>query len=176
MNTEVLRDKINLQREKSHQKNQTQQSFLILSHYYYYYYYCRLLKSIFGLSTRLHMPPLLLLSVLLLGVWPADGAQNASEPEVSPTSLHIVAKEGDSMLIECNVTGGHDGVQWFNSKGPLTGDGKRRRVFFFYLQLLPNADFSETGFVGFLKLGQKSTRLCRRSRKPPVSLNLVNLQ
>lgn len=63
------------------------------------------------------MSPLLLLSVLLLGGWPADGAQNASESEV-----YIVAKEGDSMLIECNVTGGHDGVQWFNPKGPLTGE------------------------------------------------------
>lgn len=82
------------------------------------------------------MSPLLLLSVLLLGGWPADGAQNVSEPEVSPpvqltgasTSLHIVAKEGDSMLIECNVTGGHDGVQWFNSKGPLTGEEGVLRV------------------------------------------------
>lgn len=96
------------------------------------------------------MSPLLLLSVLLLGSWPADGAQNASEPE------HIVAKEGDSMLIECNVTGGHDGVQWFNSKGSLTGEEGVLRVMekdvvfsSCYLQLLPNADFSETGFVGF---------------------------
>lgn len=96
------------------------------------------------------MSTLLLLSVLLLGGWPADGAQNASEPGV-----YIVAKEGDSMLIECNVTGGHDGVQWFNSKGPLTGEEgvwrlMEKDVFSsYYLQLLPHADFSETGFVGF---------------------------
>lgn len=82
------------------------------------------------------MSPLLLLSVLLLAGWPAAGAQNASEPQG-----HIVAKEGGSMLIECNVTGGHNSVQWFDSKGPLTGEER--------VLLLPNVEFSETGFVGF---------------------------
>lgn len=79
----------------------------------------------------------LLLTVLLLGGWAADGAQNGSEVEVSSpvqlasvsSSMHIVVKEGASMLIECNVTGGHDGVKWYNSKGPLLGEdmGGRRK-------------------------------------------------
>lgn len=37
------------------------------------------------------------------------------------SSRHVVAKEGCSILIECNVTGGHDDITWFNSKGPLLG-------------------------------------------------------
>lgn len=118
------------------------------------------------------MSPLLLLSVLLLGGWPADGAQNASEPEVSPsvqltgasTSLHIVAKEGDSMLIECNVTGRHGGVQWFNSKGPLTGEECVSRVMekdgVFSFSAASQCGFFRNRFCWFLKLGQKSTRLC----------------
>lgn len=74
----------------------------------------------------------LLLTVLLLG-WPAYAAQQASEPKTAPPglltgisttgSLHMVAREGSSVLIECNVTGQHNGVQWFNSKGALTGEG-----------------------------------------------------
>ncbi|XP_076607052.1 microfibrillar-associated protein 3-like [Chaetodon auriga] len=72
----------------------------------------------------------LLLAVLLLGGWTADGAQNGSEPEaassvrltgVSP-STHIVVKEGSSTLIECNVTGGRDDIKWYNSKGPLLSE------------------------------------------------------
>lgn len=71
-------------------------------------------------------------TVLLLG-WPAYAAQQASElkrappglPTVTTTtgSLHMVAREGDNVLIECNVTGQHNDVQWFNSKGALTGEG-----------------------------------------------------
>lgn len=71
----------------------------------------------------------LLLTVLLLGGWIADGAQNVSEAEaassVQPASAtssrDIVVKEGSSTLIECNVTGGHDDIKWYNSKGLLLG-------------------------------------------------------
>lgn len=77
----------------------------------------------------------LLLTGLLLSAWAADGAQNFSKMEdVSPVQLastfsmlSIVAKEGSSMLIECNVTGGHDDVKWYNSKGPLEGEDTGRR-------------------------------------------------
>ncbi|XP_054482159.1 microfibrillar-associated protein 3-like [Anoplopoma fimbria] len=70
----------------------------------------------------------LLLTVLLLGGWTADGALNGSEALTSvrladvPSSRDIVVKEGSSTLIECNVTGGYDDIKWYNSKGPLLGD------------------------------------------------------
>lgn len=74
----------------------------------------------------------LLHTVLLLG-WPAYAAQQASEVKRAPPglltgspttdNLHMVAREGSSALIECNVTGQHNDVQWFNSKGALTGEG-----------------------------------------------------
>lgn len=77
----------------------------------------------------------LLVTGLLLSGWAADGAQNFSEMEVaSPvhltstfSMLSIVAKEGSSMLIECNVTGGRNDVKWYNSKGPLEGENTGRR-------------------------------------------------
>ncbi|KAM3601105.1 uncharacterized protein V6R79_007744 [Siganus canaliculatus] len=60
------------------------------------------------------------LAVLLQGGPAADGAQN--RPETSTLlQATIVAKEGSSALIECNVTGSTDDVQWFNSKGRLQG-------------------------------------------------------
>lgn len=72
----------------------------------------------------------LLLVVLLLCGGTADGDQTGVEVEVASrvqkahnsTSGHIVVEEGSSMLIECNVTGGHDDFKWFNSKGPLLGE------------------------------------------------------
>nr|XP_033499581.1 microfibrillar-associated protein 3-like isoform X1 [Epinephelus lanceolatus] len=77
-----------------------------------------------------HHLSLLLLTVLLLGGWTADGAQNGTETETMssvrlasiPSSRNIVAKEGSSTLIECNVTGSHDDIKWYNSKGPLLGE------------------------------------------------------
>ncbi|XP_053188153.1 microfibrillar-associated protein 3-like [Scomber japonicus] len=66
----------------------------------------------------------LLLTVLLLGGQTADGAQNGSEVETASvhSSRAIVAKEGSSILIECNVTGGHDSIMWLNPKGLKLGD------------------------------------------------------
>uniref|UniRef100_A0A8C2ZJM0 Microfibril-associated glycoprotein 3 n=1 Tax=Cyclopterus lumpus TaxID=8103 RepID=A0A8C2ZJM0_CYCLU len=68
-------------------------------------------------------PPRLLLVVLLLGGWTADGALNGSEAVASgvPSSGTIVAKEGSSVLIECNVTRSYDEIEWYNSKGLLLG-------------------------------------------------------
>ncbi|KAM9348559.1 microfibrillar-associated protein 3-like [Symphorus nematophorus] len=78
------------------------------------------------LPTQKHHLSHLLLAVLLLGGWTADGAQNGSESSVWLSSVsssrYIVAKEGSSTLIECNVTGGHDDIKWYNSKGPLLGE------------------------------------------------------
>ncbi|XP_037604486.1 microfibrillar-associated protein 3-like [Sebastes umbrosus] len=81
------------------------------------------------------LPPqklhLLLAVLLLLGGWTADGAQNGSEVEELassqrlasvPSSRNMVAKEGSSILIECNVTAGYDDIKWFNSKGHLLAD------------------------------------------------------
>lgn len=69
---------------------------------------------------------LLLLTVVLLSAWAADGLQNLLEAGVKPSlqvySKHITAKEGSSKLIGCNLTGGHDGVEWYNSQGRLQGE------------------------------------------------------
>uniref|UniRef100_A0A3Q3R7K4 Microfibril-associated glycoprotein 3 n=1 Tax=Monopterus albus TaxID=43700 RepID=A0A3Q3R7K4_MONAL len=65
--------------------------------------------------------------VLLLGT--ADGAQNVSEAASSswmaslPSRRDIVVKEGSSTLIECNVTGHHNDIKWYNSEGILLADG-----------------------------------------------------
>lgn len=78
-------------------------------------------------SSQSHRLSQVLVTVLLLGGWMADGAHNGSEAASSvssvPSSRDIVVKEGSSMLIECNVTGGHDDIKWYNSKGPLLGEG-----------------------------------------------------
>lgn len=69
--------------------------------------------------------------VLLLGT--ADGAQNVSEAASSswmaslPSRRDIVVKEGSSTLIECNVTGHHNDIKWYNSEGILLADGAGRR-------------------------------------------------
>uniref|UniRef100_A0A3Q0S4P7 Microfibril-associated glycoprotein 3 n=1 Tax=Amphilophus citrinellus TaxID=61819 RepID=A0A3Q0S4P7_AMPCI len=64
----------------------------------------------------------LLATFLLLSCWKADGTHNGVPS--------IVVKEGLSALIECNVTGAHDNIKWYNSKGPLQGDstGKMRNL------------------------------------------------
>uniref|UniRef100_A0A3B3Y5V7 Microfibril-associated glycoprotein 3 n=1 Tax=Poecilia mexicana TaxID=48701 RepID=A0A3B3Y5V7_9TELE len=65
--------------------------------------------------------------LLLLVCWTADGAHNDSEAgsftELAPiaSSRYILAKEGSSMLIECNVTDVQEDVRWYNSKGLLLG-------------------------------------------------------
>lgn len=68
----------------------------------------------------------LLLTVLLLSVWTADGLENISGVEVKSdpqgNSKYMTVKEGSSMLIRCNLTGGHDGVKWYNSQGLLKGE------------------------------------------------------
>uniref|UniRef100_A0A3B5QT54 Microfibril-associated glycoprotein 3 n=1 Tax=Xiphophorus maculatus TaxID=8083 RepID=A0A3B5QT54_XIPMA len=66
--------------------------------------------------------------LLLLGCWTADGAHNDSEAgsvtELAPvaSSRYILAKEGSSTLIECNVTEVQEDVRWYNSKGLLLGE------------------------------------------------------
>lgn len=77
-----------------------------------------------------HHPSRLLLAVLLLAGWRADGARNGSETEamssVWPAGVtsggNIVLKEGSSALIECNVTGSHGAIKWYNSKGLQLGE------------------------------------------------------
>lgn len=66
-------------------------------------------------------PPLLLLPVLLLGCWTAGAAQDGSEA-AAKSPVHITAREGSSMLVACDVSGGHDSIGWFNSKGALLGE------------------------------------------------------
>lgn len=61
----------------------------------------------------------LLLTVLLFG---ACTAQNETQPPIVSSGRNIVAKEGTSVVIGCNVTGGHDGVRWYNPKGSLLGE------------------------------------------------------
>ncbi|XP_071760415.2 microfibrillar-associated protein 3-like [Centroberyx gerrardi] len=79
------------------------------------------------------MPPAseLLLTVLLLcgrtGAGAAAVAQNRSEaaaprrPSGPPAPRSVVVKEGSGALIECNVTGARDDVQWYSSRGPVPG-------------------------------------------------------
>ncbi|CAJ1063274.1 microfibril-associated glycoprotein 3-like [Xyrichtys novacula] len=69
----------------------------------------------------------LLLAVLLLGVCAAHRVQNETETgeakmTIDQPSRSIVAKEGSSMVIECNVTGEHADIKWFNSQGLLQGE------------------------------------------------------
>ncbi|XP_035521871.1 microfibrillar-associated protein 3-like [Morone saxatilis] len=81
------------------------------------------------LSSQKHQLSHLLLVVLLLCGWTADAAQNGSEVEAVSSvwlasvssSRNIVAKEGSNTVIECNVTGDHNDIKWYNSKGPLLG-------------------------------------------------------
>ncbi|KAJ8276820.1 hypothetical protein COCON_G00085720 [Conger conger] len=54
----------------------------------------------------------------------ADQPQNRSLVNLHmlatlPALRDIVVKEGSSALIECNVTGGHEDVLWYNSKGHI---------------------------------------------------------
>lgn len=68
---------------------------------------------------------LLPLTVFLLSARATDGRQNVSQAAVKSSSqgnaMHITAKEGSSKLIRCNLTGGHDGVEWYNAQGRLQG-------------------------------------------------------
>lgn len=67
-----------------------------------------------------------LLTVLLLNAWTADGLQNTSGVQVrSDLQVNnelLTAKEGSSILIGSNLTGSHDGVEWYNSRGRLKGE------------------------------------------------------
>lgn len=70
-----------------------------------------------------------LATFLLLNCWKAGGAHKGSEVVTSMQRASIppiVVKEGSSMLITCNVTGTHDNISWYNSKGPLQGDDAGR--------------------------------------------------
>ncbi|XP_040906687.1 microfibrillar-associated protein 3-like [Toxotes jaculatrix] len=83
------------------------------------------------LSHQKHHLSHLLLTVLLLSGWTVEAAQNGSEVEAAssivmtnnPSNRDIVVKEGSSTLIECNVTGHHNNIKWYNSKGPLLAEG-----------------------------------------------------
>lgn len=105
------------------------------SHNRWLFLFCRFVSSerelvlelLFAMSSaQRHHLSHLLLTVLLVGSWTADGAQNRSEVEAVSFNVssrrHIVVKEGSSALIECNVTGGHNDIKWYNSKGPLLGE------------------------------------------------------
>ncbi|XP_076130544.1 microfibrillar-associated protein 3-like [Alosa pseudoharengus] len=75
---------------------------------------------------------LVLLVIVEAGDAYIDPSRNKSLVSVKgladlPTSRDIVVKEGSSTLIECNVTGSHDDIMWYNSKGHILdeqGDGK----------------------------------------------------
>lgn len=86
---------------------------------------------------------LLLAGLLLLGG--GAGAPVGSEAESSARAGRVpssggslLAKEGSSARIECNVTGGHEDIKWYNSKGHLLGDdaGTRGRKIQHYILCL----------------------------------------
>ncbi|XP_074528491.1 microfibrillar-associated protein 3-like [Halichoeres trimaculatus] len=71
-----------------------------------------------------HHPSHLLLTVLLFGCCTAHRAQNETEMEMTklattPLGRNMVAKEGTSVVIECNMTGVHYGIRWYNPRGSL---------------------------------------------------------
>uniref|UniRef100_A0A8C7WPP8 Microfibril-associated glycoprotein 3 n=1 Tax=Oryzias sinensis TaxID=183150 RepID=A0A8C7WPP8_9TELE len=77
----------------------------------------------------------LLLAALLLAGGAADVAPNGSgatvapvQPPATPSTLDVVAKEGSSALIVCNVSGFHDEVKWYNSKGALVMEGGKWQI------------------------------------------------
>lgn len=74
----------------------------------------------------------LLLAAMLLCAWTADGLETTSEAALKSSpqenSKHITAKEGSSKLIGCNLTGDHDGVEWYNSQGRLQGEEDIEKV------------------------------------------------
>uniref|UniRef100_A0A672GFG9 Microfibril-associated glycoprotein 3 n=1 Tax=Salarias fasciatus TaxID=181472 RepID=A0A672GFG9_SALFA len=79
-------------------------------------------NSSLDMSLRLSHTVLLLLLLLRT----AEGGHNRSEvvtgawnASVQESSSHVVVKEGSSALIQCNVTGVHGDVKWFNSRGAL---------------------------------------------------------
>uniref|UniRef100_A0A672GFG3 Microfibril-associated glycoprotein 3 n=1 Tax=Salarias fasciatus TaxID=181472 RepID=A0A672GFG3_SALFA len=79
-------------------------------------------NSSLDMSLRLSHTVLLLLLLLRT----AEGGHNRSEvvtgawnASVQESSSHMVVKEGSSALIQCNVTGVHGDVKWFNSRGAL---------------------------------------------------------
>uniref|UniRef100_A0A3Q2QS99 Microfibril-associated glycoprotein 3 n=1 Tax=Fundulus heteroclitus TaxID=8078 RepID=A0A3Q2QS99_FUNHE len=80
------------------------------------------------LSSHKHCLSHALLLLLLIGCWKADGAPNGTEAgtftqlATGPSGKYILAKEGSSMLIECNVTADREDVRWYNSKGLLLGN------------------------------------------------------
>lgn len=66
---------------------------------------------------------------LIVTIFLVFGLAEVTTEEVSvqllaslPTLRDIVVKEGTSTLIECNVTGVHDDIQWYNSKGHALGE------------------------------------------------------
>lgn len=66
--------------------------------------------------------------LLLSGSWAANGAHNDTETgkftPLAPVQSrsYILAREGSSTLLECNVTADQVDVRWYNSKGLLLGD------------------------------------------------------
>ncbi|XP_038144376.1 microfibrillar-associated protein 3-like [Cyprinodon tularosa] len=80
------------------------------------------------LSHQMHRLSHALIVLLLLVCWTADGAHNDTEAGTFthlasvPPGKYILAKEGSSTLIECNVTADQEDVRWYNSKGLLLED------------------------------------------------------
>ncbi|KAL6098376.1 uncharacterized protein ACO6RY_17524 [Pungitius sinensis] len=68
-----------------------------------------------------HLLLLLLLHAGLLLVG-SEAETSARAGRVRSGGGTVLAKEGASARIECNVTGGHEDIQWYNSKGRLLGD------------------------------------------------------
>ena len=49
-----------------------------------------------------------------------------------PALRDIVVKEGSSTLIECNVTGSHDDILWYNSKGHILDEKEGGKLAYRY--------------------------------------------
>lgn len=174
MNTEGLRDKMDLQWERSHQKkkNQTQRSFLILFHYYY------------GRSLKLP----------LRTVYAPPHVDAAAS--VRPAAGRLAGRRSSERLWAGGLHRGQRGGQHADrvqrDRGPrrrpvvqlqraadrwgrcLAADGKRR-VFMLLSSAASSCGFFRNRFCWFLKPGQKSTRPCQRSLELTVRLNGVNL-
>ncbi|XP_076843054.1 microfibrillar-associated protein 3-like [Brachyhypopomus gauderio] len=57
-----------------------------------------------------------------------ERAVSAEELARLPAPHHVLANEGASVVMECNVTGARDGVVWYNSKGHLLHGGSKWQI------------------------------------------------
>ena len=74
---------------------------------------------------------------------------NLQQLERLPALRDIVVKEGSCALIECNVTGAHEEVLWYNSKGQILAEEEGGKLIFSntFTLLIPQNELKHTVFL-----------------------------